>query len=107
MSHANGKQQLTPMLPGTFHHYFKDEPEHLAAPAAKPPSLVARLFGALAIWVERRAETEELSALSDQQLADIGLSRAEVYQVFDPDFAADRSRDKLIARVQTGRVATI
>ena len=35
----------------------------------------------------RRAVLEELSLLSDRELADVGLTRAELSSVFDPAFA--------------------
>ena len=39
----------------------------------------------------RRAVIDELSTLSDRELADIGLSRAELGRVFDPNFQARRA----------------
>jgi uncharacterized protein YjiS (DUF1127 family) len=61
-----------------------------------PRSLLQR-FGAvisgLTAFSRRRAVLQELSSLSDRELADIGLSRAELSQVFDPRFAESRNRD--------------
>lgn len=55
--------------------------------------IFARL-AALGQWVaeapRRRAVLDELSALSDYELADIGLSRSGISRVFDPTFARDR-----------------
>jgi len=58
--------------------------------AAPPVSALARLArrvaGAarsLATLPRRRAVIDELSRLSDRELADIGLSRAELHKVFD------------------------
>ncbi len=52
-------------------------------------SLAARLQSAIA-WVaglpRRRAVLDELGALSDHELADIGLVRGELRRVFDPAF---------------------
>ena len=45
--------------------------------------------------------------MSDAQLADIGISRAEAAMVFDPHFAARHNRERLVARTQTGRIATV
>jgi uncharacterized protein YjiS (DUF1127 family) len=52
---------------------------------------VSRLSGALAEARERRAVLHELNMLSDRDLADIGLSRADLGCVFDPEFAASRA----------------
>ncbi len=61
-----------------------------------PRSLLQR-FGAvisgLTTFSRRRAVLQELSSLTDRELADIGLSRAELSQVFDPRFAESRNRD--------------
>ena len=38
----------------------------------------------------RHAVIQELSVLSDHELADIGLSRNELNRVFEPHFVADR-----------------
>lgn len=60
---------------------------------SRPTSLSARITSLL-LWVadlpRRRAVIEELSALSDHELADIGLTRGEVSRVFDRGFAAER-----------------
>lgn len=68
----------------------------VAAPGsytAAPPR--ARGLRAVARWVgdflERRAVVEELSSLSDHELADIGLTRGDIPNVFDPAFAAART----------------
>jgi uncharacterized protein YjiS (DUF1127 family) len=49
---------------------------------------VARSFSAM---MQRRAVIGELSALSDHELADIGLSRVDIPRVFDRAFVAARS----------------
>lgn len=41
----------------------------------------------LVTYPERRALLEQLRAMSDRELADIGLTRADLARVFDPDFA--------------------
>ena len=35
-------------------------------------------------WQDRRAVTERLAAMSDRELADIGLTRADLTPTFDP-----------------------
>jgi len=61
-------------------------------PASLP--LAARLQAA-AKWLlqmpRRAAVINELSGLSDHELADIGLSRNELSRVFDGQFNADRA----------------
>ena len=53
-------------------------------------SRVADFMSNLAALPGRRAVIDELSTLSDRELADIGLSRAEVGRVFDPRFQPRR-----------------
>lgn len=57
-------------------------------------SPIARLQAAVA-WVvdmpRRRAVIDELAALSDHELADIGLIRSDLKRVFDPAFSGRRS----------------
>ena len=48
-----------------------------AAPAA-PAGLLRRTFARLADWQDRRRAAAELRALSDRDLADIGLTRGEI-----------------------------
>jgi len=50
-------------------------------------------------YPERRAVFEQLNALSDRELADIGLTRADLARVFDADFAKTR---ELAAKPATG-----
>ncbi|MDA8249526.1 MAG: DUF1127 domain-containing protein [Rhodospirillales bacterium] len=56
--------------------------------------LAGRVRGALR-WVaempRRRAVLEELTRLSDRELADIGMTRGDLPRVFDPAFAASRN----------------
>jgi uncharacterized protein YjiS (DUF1127 family) len=47
---------------------------------------LATLGTTLLEFPERRATFERLRALSDRELADIGLSRSDLARVFDPDF---------------------
>ena len=57
----------------------------LARRAAQAVSMLVNL-------PRRRAVLDELSMLSDRELADIGLTRAELSNVFDPQFARARRR---------------
>ncbi len=62
-----------------------------------PVSLLQRV-GNAAKWLmelpRRRMLLDELRTLTDHELADIGLSRAELGRVFDPAFVAQRDADR-------------
>ena len=62
-----------------------------ATPYAAPRRGVLAWLADLGQWLSemprRRAVLTELSGLSDHELADIGLSRADLPRVFDPEFA--------------------
>lgn len=63
-------------------------------------SLSQRMRSAVRWFVEmprRRAVIQELSLLSDHELADIGLHRADIPSVFDPAFSAMRNGDHVRA----------
>ena len=53
---------------------------------------LARLIRMVATWPERQRTLAALSAMSDRELADIGLSRSEIGHVFGPEFVRDRVR---------------
>lgn len=61
--------------------------------ASRRPGIMARL-ASVGQWIaeapRRRAVLDELSALSDHELADIGLARNDLSRVFDPAFAYSR-----------------
>ncbi len=98
------KEQLGLMLPGTMSHYFQDEPEYLETAR---PGLFARIVGAVSAWVGRQGRIDEVAALSDAQLADIGITRAEVPMIFAGGFAAQRDQDRTVSLLQAGRIAGV
>ena len=63
-------------------------------PTRRPAGGMFARLAALGQWIadapRRRAVLDELSSLSDYELADIGLARQNISQVFDPDFARSR-----------------
>lgn len=85
------KEQIALLMSGSVTHRMP------GVEAARPatPGLFARIKLAIAQLRElphRRAVLDELSTLTDRELADIGLNRAELGQVFDPRFAQARQR---------------
>jgi uncharacterized protein YjiS (DUF1127 family) len=63
--------------------------------AHRPAGVGAKLVAAVRWFAElprRQAVLEELSALSDRELADIGLARSDLPRVFDPAFAGARCK---------------
>jgi uncharacterized protein YjiS (DUF1127 family) len=71
----------------------------VAAPASRrgPRALLLAALRWLAGLARRHAVIDELQGLTDHQLADIGLSRADIHRVFDPRFAAGpRAAGKVI-----------
>lgn len=94
------KEELALMLPASLSHYFRDDVDYVSQPETQGPGLLARLAGGLRWLVSvpaRRAVISELSALSDHELSDIGLSRGELGRVFDPRFSTSRSADRFAA----------
>jgi len=65
--------------------------EQPAPPLTSPKHSV---LGWLRQWRQRRQIVAELALMSDRELADIGLSRADLPRVFDPAFAADHGRGR-------------
>ena len=51
------------------------------------------VINGLMTFTRRRAVLDELASLTDRELADIGLNRAELNLVFDPRFAEARERN--------------
>jgi uncharacterized protein YjiS (DUF1127 family) len=51
----------------------------------------SRLRANVAQWQRRRAVIQEMAMMTDRELSDIGLSRADLAQVFDPTFVANRA----------------
>lgn len=82
------KAEAELMMPIPANHAARDavEATRLAAIRLRDAALAARvrgLFVALAEAVRRRRAMAELNALGDRELADIGLTRAEIPYVFD------------------------
>jgi uncharacterized protein YjiS (DUF1127 family) len=96
------KEEIALLIPNTLSHYFKDEVEYMPQPEPTKLGLFSRVASAwrwLADMPRRRAVMDELDALSDHELADIGLARSELSRVFDPAFAVQREADRAALRV--------
>ena len=78
----------TPALQGTDGTIAEPRPSAFDVFAAKCRTVWASLMD----LPRRRAVLDELSMLSDRELADVGLNRAELSEVFRPDFAARHGR---------------
>ncbi len=64
------------------------------APGGSAKTWFGRIVSAFAEWRQRQAVLQEMQTMSDRELSDIGLSRADLARVFDPKFAADHSRGR-------------
>ncbi len=91
------KEQLARLMDANLAYHGQYVPE-LNAPVAVPArdgraNGASRWLGGINAWIkahrERRAVMNELAQLSDRELADIGLSRGQLWRVFDPEFARD------------------
>jgi uncharacterized protein YjiS (DUF1127 family) len=83
---------MSAQIANTRHSF--DMPQAAYAPAVRRPGGLLGRLSAVAQWVadmpRRRAVINELDALSDHELADIGLARVDVPRVFDRDFVSSR-----------------
>ena len=84
------KDEMTLLNPAALSRYAADyaaEPRYAAAPQSKG---FFALLRSVVRWVaelpERQAGMAELNNLSDRELADIGLNRADVPHVYEEGF---------------------
>ena len=75
------------VVEGTDGTVAEPRPSFFAVIGAK----VRQLVVSLAALPRRRAVMDELSMLTDRELADIGLQRGELSRVFDPRFVGGRA----------------
>jgi uncharacterized protein YjiS (DUF1127 family) len=93
MSTRIAKEEMARMMPNSIGHYFKEDAAETPVVIQSRPGIFARIANAVTYILEiphRRAVMNELYSLSPHELADIGLTRAELPMVFDADFAASR-----------------
>jgi uncharacterized protein YjiS (DUF1127 family) len=96
MNATFAKNQMAHLVPAGQSYSGTDEG---AADAMGSPSrgLARRIADAIAHLValpRRRAVLDELSTLTDRELADIGVSRSDLKRVFDPAFTQGRLRGR-------------
>jgi uncharacterized protein YjiS (DUF1127 family) len=94
MSAPLTKDQLAFQLPYlTYVDAHYEEPNLRFVPEVEPQhSVGAWLAGrivAFRTWREKRAALTEMEMMTDRELMDIGLSRADLRRVFDPAHNAD------------------
>lgn len=96
MSAPIAKTELTFKLPGmlSYHSTWDDADYEPAQPAGRH-GLMARMVAGVcaraAAWNARRQAVEELSGMTDRELADIGLSRSDIPRVTDRDFIEEHA----------------
>ncbi len=107
MSATIAKEEIAILMPNRLSHYFRDEPDMRREGEVRGPGLFARIatgLGRVVTRVTRRDEAvEQLSRLSDRELADIGLSRCEIDLVTDRAFVARRNRERAEAAFHPAR----
>jgi uncharacterized protein YjiS (DUF1127 family) len=76
--------------------YSYDEPPArvVVVPSLGIGQWLSRFMAAIAGWHRQQAVMREMETLTDRELADIGLTRADLPRVFDPGFAADHARGR-------------
>jgi uncharacterized protein YjiS (DUF1127 family) len=94
MSARTANQTFNFQLPTLSYIDAKWEEPNLLAPTdaavqASRTGLVARLAAHYRDWQRTRQAKAEFGAMSDYELADLGLSRADVHRVFDPALNQD------------------
>ena len=94
MSSLTTKDQFAFELPNLTYIDASLEEANFRAPAL--PGKRRGLMAMFRAWRERRAAIAELEMMSDHELSDIGLNRADVHRVFDNSYNQDL-RDQALA----------
>ena len=96
MSAPIAKTELSFKLPESLsYHTTWDDADYEPVLPVRRRSLLARLASAVAeryaAWNARRVAIEELGGMTDRELADIGLSRADIPRVTEKEFAEEHA----------------
>ncbi len=97
MSAHTADSQFTFQLPSLSYIDAKWEEPNLRAPTAAPQAVrktglaasLSHFVASFVAWRRDRTAVAELSAMSDRELMDIGVSRCDVGRAFNRDFNAD------------------
>jgi uncharacterized protein YjiS (DUF1127 family) len=97
MSAQTADSQFSFKLPSLSYIDAKwEEPNLRTLPGAQQPARkagvnawLARRADAFAAWLRKREAALALSAMSDRELADIGLTRSDLFRVFDSNLNQD------------------
>lgn len=102
-------EELALMMPTSLSNYFTQSSDkfgreypnyYFTQDAPSRPGIVARI-GA---WLKRRTAVSELAALTDHELADIGLNRGDLAVAFEPGFVASRNAERFGTTLQSSRI---
>jgi uncharacterized protein YjiS (DUF1127 family) len=93
MSAPIAKDQLAFQLPNLTYVDARYEEPNLRTSYAEPRRgfgiWLATRVAAFRAWREKQAALAELEGMSEHELADIGLSRADLHRLFDPSHNQD------------------
>lgn len=84
------RDEMSFVIPTTLSYASSERDTRTAASSSGFAARFAAIVRWLADMPRRQAVIEELSALSDHELSDIGLTRGDLSRVFDRQFTAER-----------------
>lgn len=90
MSSLTTKSKFAFELPNlTYIDATLEEANFVARGVPSKPHGLSAWIAAFRVWREKQAAINELEMMSDRELADIGLNRADVHRVFDQAYNQD------------------
>ena len=97
MSSHIDRDELAFLMPGRLAYYFRDDPEYMPSSETAARGLFSLIADAVKWVIEiphRRAVLDELASLTDRELADIGLNRMELGDVFGRGVTTVRNSER-------------